>query len=162
MWTHAPSAVRLAVCIVQDERSQLQNKTKAMQVLRSRLYEQQRLEKQLARSAARKAQVGTGDRSERVRTYNYLQDRVTDHRVAVSKCVTLPWQLYVALPWQLHNALHPHVPTHHVPRVSRYRFGIDAMLDGAFLDEFAEALRVADEAAELAALEEEAEAADDA
>ena len=71
----------------QDERSQHQNRAKALQVLRSRLFEAQRLEAMKNRSDARRAQVGSGDRSERVRTYNYLQDRVTDHRVSHSMFV---------------------------------------------------------------------------
>ncbi|MDR2899682.1 MAG: peptide chain release factor 1, partial [Clostridiales bacterium] len=68
----------------QDEKSQLKNKDKALKILRAKLYELE-LEKQRAEvSAERKSQVGTGDRSERIRTYNYPQGRVTDHRVGLT------------------------------------------------------------------------------
>ena len=76
--THLPTGIVVAM---QEEKSQHKNKAKAMKILRARMYEQQRASLHATRAADRKDQVGTGDRSERIRTYNFPQGRVSDHRI---------------------------------------------------------------------------------
>jgi peptide chain release factor 1 len=79
--THLPTGI---VVSQQDQKSQLQNKIKGMQVLRSRLLDARLAAQEAERSKMRSAQVGTGDRSAKIRTYNYPQDRITDHRIGFS------------------------------------------------------------------------------
>ncbi len=79
--THIPTGIVVAM---QDEKSQHKNKEKALKILKARIYEQKMREQQEALSSERKAQVGSGDRSERIRTYNYPQNRITDHRIGLT------------------------------------------------------------------------------
>jgi peptide chain release factor 1 len=79
--THKPSGI---VVSMQDEKSQLQNRERALRVLRARLYERALAEQQAEIAADRRSQVGTGDRAEKIRTYNYGERRVTDHRIKLT------------------------------------------------------------------------------
>jgi len=79
--THIPTGI---VVIQQDQKSQIKNKEKAWEVLRARLFDLKQSQLDAERSSARKLMVGNGDRSEKIRTYNYPQDRITDHRINMS------------------------------------------------------------------------------
>lgn len=80
--THLPTGI---VVSIQDERSQHKNKDKALKILRARVYEREKERIDAEQASERRSQVGSGDRSERIRTYNFAQDRVTDHRISLSK-----------------------------------------------------------------------------
>ena len=79
--THIPTGI---VVTCQNERSQLQNKEKALQILKSKIYEEEKRKKEEEEGETRKSKIGTGDRSEKIRTYNYPQNRVTDHRIGLT------------------------------------------------------------------------------
>ena len=110
--THLPTGIMVSQ---QDEKSQHKNRAKAMKILRARLYDAERARQQAERAASRKGQVGSGDRSERIRTYNFPQGRVTDHRINLTL------------------------------------YKLDKILNGEALDEVVDALASEDQAARLAA-----------
>ena len=115
--THLPTGV---VVECQDERSQHKNRDRAMKILRSKLYEAEQEKQRIAMAAERKSQVGSGDRSERIRTYNYPQNRVTDHRLTGEE--------------------------KNFPLANVMNGGLDAMIDALVTADQAEKLREAGEA----------------
>ena len=114
--THVPTGIVVAM---QDEKSQLQNKVKALRVLRARIYEAERERQQAELSAARKSQIGSGERAEKIRTYNYPDSRVTDHRVKVTL------NLEKVLPRRARR-VHRRAPGRGSPARARERHGVTA------------------------------------
>ncbi len=108
--THLPSGI---VVECQDERSQHKNRSRAMSILRARLLEQERRKQRESEAAMRKSQVGTGDRSERIRTYNFPQGRVTDHRVNVTL-----YKLERVMEGDLDDLIDPLISADHAERLA--------------------------------------------
>jgi len=115
--THLPSGL---VVTCQDEKSQHKNKAKALKVLRSRLFDQMVREQNEERSQNRKSQVGSGDRSERIRTYNFPQGRVTDHRIGLTL-----YKLDVVLQGDVDEVIDPLI-THYQSQALQHAEGVDA------------------------------------
>jgi peptide chain release factor 1 len=108
--THLPSGI---VVECQDERSQHKNKARAMSVLRSRLLEAERQKQREQEAATRKSLIGSGDRSERIRTYNFPQGRVTDHRINLTL-----YKLEQILEGELEELIEPLVATHQADQLT--------------------------------------------